>query len=198
MALTKTDRLLVESIKAMLRQDPKLGLSFHDSDKSLDDWRGTAYLHEQIDDMFAIRAAELTHCESVCQAFRKVHNYKYLDDYTFLRAMDQEMASTAVPAEERLKALEFIPKIIDELKAEQRDWTERDSGFSPMLDEIIETSRPEQPLDFEIQSRGLNKRNIDKTKRGDGSPARTSMTQPPLPDDGYDAEVDPGDGEGNR
>ena len=113
MALNKTDKLLLESIKGMLQQDSKLGLDLHDDDKFHKNERGVEYLHEQIDDMFAVRAAELIHAESVCQAFRKVHNYKYLDDHTFLPAMDKEMISTAVPAEERRKALEFVPNIID-------------------------------------------------------------------------------------
>lgn len=197
MALTKTEKLLVESIKSMLHQDPKLGLAFHDDDKPLEAERGVEYLHEQIDDMFAVKAAELLHSDAVCQAFRKVHNYKYLDDHTFIPAMEREMVSTAVPAEERQKALKFVPAIIDELRAEQRDWAERDSGFNPSLDEVKEVSQPEQPTDFKIHSRSLNKRNVKKPERGDGSPARTSMKQPPLPKDGHDAEVEPGDGEGN-
>jgi len=197
MALTKTEQRLVESIKSMLHQDHKLGLDFHTADKSLEAERGVEYLHEQIDDMFMVKAAELLHSDAVCQAFRKVHNYKYLDDHTFIPAMEREMISTAVPAAERQKALKFIPTIIDELRAEQADWSERDSGFNPSLDEIKNLSQPDQPLDFKMENRRLNKRNIEKPTHGDGSPARTPMKQPPLPQDGYDSETDPEDGEGN-
>ncbi len=191
MPLTKNEKLLVEAIDSMLKQDAKLGLSFHDSDKEQIAERGVEYLHEQIDEMFALRAAELTHAESVCCAFRKVHNYKYLDDPSFRVAMDKEMISTAVPAEERNKALEFVPKIIDELKTEQKEWCERDSGFNPSLDEIREVSKPGQTGKFTIENRPINKRNVEKPENGDGSPAHTSMTQPPLPGDGHDATINP-------
>jgi hypothetical protein len=190
MALTKNDRLLIEGIKSMLAQDAKLGLAFHDQDKATQEAeQGFEYLHEQINDMFAVRAAELTHADSVCRAFHKVHSYKYLEDPFFQIVMDKEMISTAVPAEERNKALKFIPTIIDELRTEQREWAEKDAGFNPSLDEVKEISQPRQPSDFKIQERPLNKRNVEKPKRGNGSPAHTSMTQPPLPSAEHDAEL---------
>ena len=193
MALNGNEQLLLEAIKGMLKQGDKLGLSMHDHDEDDKKERGFQYLHEQIADMFQVKAAELVHAESVCRAFSKVHSYKYLDDWTFLPAMEREMVANAVPVVERRAAIEFIPKIIAELRSEQREWAERDSGFSPELDEIRDISRPEQPIDFTIQDRRLNTRNVDKPTRGDGSPARTSMTQPPLPDDGYDAETNQDD-----
>lgn len=199
MGLNKNERLLVEGIKSMLQQDAKLGLAFHDQNtpEAKQDWRGYQYLHEQIDDMFLLKAAELTHAESVTAAFRKVHGYKYLEDWTFLPAMEKEMVAKAVPREERIKALEFIPKIVEELRTEHQIWAEKDSGFNPKLDEIRQVSKPEQDNNFKVHNRPLNKRNIDKAEHGDASPGRTNHGQPPLPDDGYDAETDPGDGEGN-
>jgi len=194
MALNKRERLLLEGIKSMLAQDAKLGLSFHDQDKAAQGERGFEYLHEQIDDMFAVKAAELVHADSVCQAFHKVHSYKYLDDHSFRTAMEKEMVSTAVPAEERERALGFIGSIIDELRTEQREWAERDAGFHPSLDEVREASRPQQPVDFAIHRRPIDKRNVDKPTRGDGRPSRTPSNQPPLPGAGHDATVDPGDG----
>lgn len=193
MPLNKNEKLLLEAIKGMLHQDAKLGLAMHDRDTENENRRerGFEYLHEQIEDMFATKAAELVHAESVCQAFHKVHSYKYLDDWSFVPAMIKEMTATAVPAAERQKAAEFIPSIIEELRAEQRDWAEKDSGYNPALDEVRKVSKPEQPNDFKIHERPLNKRNVDKPEHGDGSPARTSMKQPPLPDDGHDAESNP-------
>lgn len=197
--LTETERMLAEAIDSMLQQDAKLGLSFHDQDHKE---QGKAehcvqYLHEQINDMFILRAAELTHSESITSAFHRVHNYKYLDDWTFIPAMEKEMISRGVPRVERLKALEFIPKIVEELSAEQKLWTEKDSGFNPKLDEIRKVSKPKQDGKFQVHDRSTNKRNVDKPEKGDGSPARTKSGRPPLPGDGHDAEVDPGDGEGN-
>ncbi len=194
-ALNKNEKLLVEAITSMLQQDAKLGLALHDQDPAGQAAgkaeRGFEYLHNQIDEMFMLKAAELTHAESVCQAFHKVHNYKYLDDHSFPEVMNREMLSTAVPAAERSQALGFIPKIIDELRGEQRAWAERDSGLSPHLDEIRRVSQPKQNLEHKIEKRSLNARNITKPKRGDGSPARTTRGRPPLPPDGHDAETTP-------
>ncbi len=199
MGLNKDERLLVEGIKSLLQQDAKLGLSAHAEDHAEEKADPSfQYLHEQIDEMFLLRAAELTHSESVTAAFRKVHGYKYLEDWTFLPTMDKEMVSKAVPMAERRKALEFIPKIVEELRSEHHLWAERDSGFNPKLDEVRSVSRPEQKGEFKVHDKPINKKNVEKPKKGDGSPARTGMTQPPLPGDGHDNDdADPGDGEGN-
>jgi len=136
--------------------------------------RGYEYLHGQIDDMFALKAAELVHAESVCQAFKKVHNYKYLDDPSFEVAMKKEMVAQAVPAEERNKALNFLPKIIKEVASEQKEWAEKDFGFNPDLKEIREASKPEQPLDFNVETVDgwPDKANVTWDK-GNASPDRT-------------------------
>lgn len=198
MPLNKAEKMLVEGIQNMLQQDAKLGLSFHDSDeKDQKAERGYQYLHEQIDDMFLLKAAELDHAESVTSAFRKVHGYKYLEDWTFMPTMEKEMVSRAVPVAERRKALGFIPEIAEELRSEQHVWSERDAGFNPKLDEVRKVSKPKQDGKFKIHDRPLNKRNVNKPEKGDGSPAHTNSGRPPLPGDGHDAEVDPGDGEGN-
>ncbi len=201
MALNKAERMLVEGIDSMLQQDAKLGLSFHDNDspEAKQDWRGHQYLHEQINDMFMLKAADLNHFEGINSAFHKVHNYKYVDDWTFLPAMDKEMVSQGVPREERIKALEFIPKIVEELCSERHLWAERDAGLNPKMDEIRKVSKPKQDGKFKIHDAPINKQNVEKPKHGDGSPARTSMNRPPLPSDSHDNDdVDPGNGEGNQ
>jgi hypothetical protein len=186
MSLNKNEKLLVEAIDSMLQQDAMLGLSIHvDDHESMGTAeRGYEYLHNQIDEMFAVKSAELIHADAINQAFKKVHNYKYLDDPSFKTAMQKEMVAQAVPAEERAKALEFLPKIISELKAEQAEWAEKDS-FNPNLDEIMEVSQPEQPLDFNIESVDgwSNEANIEWEK-GNASPARTPMDKDvPYPKD---------------
>jgi len=173
MALNKNEKLLIESIKNMLKQDAKLGLSIHNSeDDGNFSERGYEYLHNQIDEMYAIKAAELVHAESVTSSFNMVHSYKYLDDPSFPTAVEKEMVAKAVPAEERKRALGFIPKIIEELREEQRSWTEKDSGFNPNLDEILDTTRDlGQDMDFKIHDAGgYNKLNFTKPKHGDASP----------------------------
>jgi hypothetical protein len=174
--MTRDESLVAEAIDTMLQHDAKLGLKIHDTDdKRLGEAeRGYEYLHGQIDEMFALKAAELIHAESVCQAFRKVHNYKYLDDPSFKTAMEKEMVAQAVPAEERGKATDFVPAIISELKDDQAEWAEKDFGFNPKLDEIKEASRPEQSMDFGIESvEGWpTESNVDWDE-GDASPGRT-------------------------
>jgi hypothetical protein len=151
--LTAAERTLLEGIQTMLQHDAQLGLKMHsDKNEQLGQAeRGYEYLHNQIDEMFALKAAELIHANSVCQAFKKVHNYKYLDDPAFPTAMEKEMVAQAVPAEERSKAIGFVPSIIEELKADQAEWAEKDFGFNPKMNEVIEASQPEQPLDFTIE-----------------------------------------------
>jgi hypothetical protein len=175
--LTKDQRTLAEAIDTMLQHDAKLGLKIHDTthERLGESERGYEYLHGQIDDMFTLKAAELLHSESVCQAFHKVHSYKYLDDPTFQTAMEKEMVAQAVPKEEREKATKFVPTIISELKTEQSEWAEKDFGFNPSLDEVKEASQPEQPLDFQIEDVDgwPSDANIEWGEIGDASPSRT-------------------------
>lgn len=179
--LNDNEKLLVEAIKSMLNDKSELGLAIHpDDEMSKLDWRGYQYLHEQIQHMFEMKAAELTHSNSVMQAFNKVHSYKYLDDKTFVPAFEKEMTATAVPAHERRKALDYMDQIIEELKTEAA-WAEKDSGYNPKLDEINEISQPEQPLDFDIIDSDLNKLNMEKFKPGDAS-AGKMPSKNPLPE----------------
>lgn len=173
MALNENEALLLEAIGSMLQQDAKLGLSIHDEKAGIAE-RGYEYLHGQIDEMFALKAAELTHADGVCQAFKKTHSYKYLDDPTFQTAMAKEMVAQGIPESDRGKALGFIPSIINELKKEQAEWSEKDSGFNPVLDEIKEASQIEQPLDFEIEEvEGWPTKANVTHKEGDASMGRT-------------------------
>jgi len=172
MPLNENEQLLVEAIKSMLNHDAKLGLAAHDKTQyEPPESRSLGYLHEHINEMFMLKAADLTHADGICRAFNKVHSYKYLDDPNFSDAMSKEMISQAIPADERSKALEFIPKIIKELKDNLEEWSEKDEGFNKDLNEIQEISRPEQPLDFEIQDRGF-KQNV-KSKPGETKPGIT-------------------------
>jgi hypothetical protein len=171
--LTNEEKMLLEGIKTMLQHDAQLGLKMHSdqSEQLGQEERGYEYLHNQIDEMFALKAAELTHANGVCQAFSKVHNYKYLDDPAFATAMEKEMVAQAVPASERAKALSFVPSIIKELREDKKEWAEKDFGFNPKMDEVIESSSPEQPLDFNIEEVDdwTMKSNVD-FEEGDASP----------------------------
>ena len=143
--LTDTDKLLVEAISTMLQHDAKLGLRDELNRQDLNATeRGFEYLHGNIDEMFALKAAESNFFESLCQAFNKVHCYKYLDDPTFTIAMEKELTAQGIPATERAKAANNIKQIIEELKAEKSDWAERDYGFNKDMAEIRRVSQPQQ------------------------------------------------------
>jgi hypothetical protein len=137
-----TDKLLVEAIDTMLRHKVQLGLQDPPPDKKEEDEHTFQFLHEQINEMFAIKAAGLTHHDGVCAAFRKVHNYKYITDPVFSLVVEREMTTQGIPANERQKAIEFIPAIIKEVKEQAKSWEERDAGFHPNLDEIVKVSQP--------------------------------------------------------
>jgi len=174
MSLNKKETTLLEALKNMLQQDVKLGLSVHnntDDEQYLSAERGYEYLHNQIDEMFSLRAAEITHTDGVCQAFRKVHSYKYVDDPSFETAMQKEMVAQGIPKEDRTKAIGWIPQILKELKEEQSEWAEKDYGFNPSMDEIKEVSQTEQPMDFDIEEvEDWSTDSNVKWKRGDASP----------------------------
>ncbi len=144
--LNDTEKLLVEAINTMLQHDAKLGLSVHDnngpsghqsgdgSDRTGEIERGFQHLHGHITEMFALKAAESPFHDSLCQAFGKVHNYKYIDDPTFKIAMEKELLAQGIPLEERKKALDIVPAIADELKSDEEIWSEQNFGFNPELD----------------------------------------------------------------
>lgn len=144
--LDQHERLLVEALDTLLQHDVQLGLKPHA--KQLEALgkaeRGYEYLHGQIDEMFALKAAQLTFADSACQAFNKVHTYKYLDDESFPIAMEKELIAQGIPAEERKKAVGFIPAIIEELAGERDAWAEKDAGFNPKMSEIVKLSKPQQ------------------------------------------------------
>lgn len=131
MPLNEEESSLLEAFKTMLTTEDGLGLSNHSSKLKIlgDTERGLEYLHNQIDQLFHQKSAELSHHTGICAAFTKIHSYKYLDDPTFEAAMAKEMMAQGIPIEEREAALEIIPKIIDELSVENERWSEQNAGW---------------------------------------------------------------------
>lgn len=143
MPLSPQEQLLAEAFETMLSSGDGLGLAHHESEleRMGEEERGFEYMHGQIDEMFHLKAAQLTHHDGICAAFAKVHSYKYIDDPTFEAAMHKEMTAQAIPAEERDKALELVPAMIEQLRSEKKNWNEQDAGWSPKLDDIAATNR---------------------------------------------------------
>lgn len=143
MSLNKKDRAILESINTMLSDKAQLGLSVHNlEDEKLVNERGYEYLHNQLDDQFAHEAADLDHYDTVCALFYKTHTYKYIDDPTFILAMDKDMRMAGVPAIERNRAKEIVEKLIDGMKKDDI-WAEKDSGWNKNLDELNDITQPD-------------------------------------------------------
>ena len=140
--MKKSEKVLTEAIDTFLRHSTELGIPEPPEEYKEEESQTFQHLHEQINEMFEVKAVDLTHHDGICAAFRKVHNYKYVTDPTFLVAMEKEMSAQGIPMEEREKALDFVPAIIEQVKTEGKEWAEQDAGFHPCLDEIIDVSRP--------------------------------------------------------
>jgi len=140
MTIKKSESTLCEAIDTMLRHKVALGLQDLPEDMQKEEEHSFQYLHEQINEMFAIKAAGLTHHDGVCAAFRKVHNYKYITDPTFCRSVSEELRSQGVPANECKQVLGYIPAIIDDIGKDD-DWCERDAGYHPNLDEVLKAGQ---------------------------------------------------------
>ena len=97
MSLKKSEQVACEAIDTMLRHKVALGLQDLPEDAQKEEEHSFQYLHEQINEMFAIKAAGLTHHDGACAAFRKIHNYKYITDATFRRSVDEEMQAQGIP-----------------------------------------------------------------------------------------------------
>ena len=166
MALRPEERLVLEAVQNFLQQDAELGLANHDEEEFKDE-RGYEYLHNHVDELFHLKAAGSPYFNDITAAFNKVHSYKYVDDPTFETAFKKELVAMGVPADDTKKSMDYIKSVVDELKASQADWAEKDS-FHPDMDEIVKVTQPEQnDSEFEIEDSDLNEQNIDDQEPGD-------------------------------
>lgn len=130
--------LLCEAMETYLDHKLQLGLPKTETMDVVDN--DLQFLHEQINQSFAIKVAGLTHYDGIRAAFSKVHNYKYVTDHSFQTAMEQELKSQGVPVEEQEKAIDAIGKIVEELRKDGF-YQESDAGVNPNLKDIIKVSQ---------------------------------------------------------
>lgn len=162
--LNQNEKALLEALDGLLKQDDVLGLSAHDNEDSDEAERGYEYLHNNIDDSFAVKAADLHHADSVIKAFHSVHSYKYVDDPSFMTAMRKEMTALAVPAKEMEQAEKMLMDVVDDLRKGD-NFAEKDAGFNPDLEEIRDISQPTSDDEFEIIDKdGYMDANVDWDK----------------------------------
>jgi hypothetical protein len=141
--MNSNERLLTEAIHTYLQHKTQLGVPDPPKDLADADSKSFQFLHEQINDLFELKAINLVCFEGVRRAFRKVHNYKYVTDPLFEKAMMQEMASQGVLGTEQEKALTILEAVKKEI-SDGEGWNEQDSGYHPDLKEIIAVSKPGQ------------------------------------------------------
>jgi predicted unusual protein kinase regulating ubiquinone biosynthesis (AarF/ABC1/UbiB family) len=141
--MNKREKLLTEAIKTYLQHKVKLGLQDPPKELADIDSKSFQHMHEQINDMFELKATDLVCYEGICRAFRKVHNYKYITDPLFKKAMVQEMVSQGVMGNEQEKAIKIFDAIKEEI-SKSDGWNEQDAGYHPDLKEIIAVSKPGQ------------------------------------------------------
>lgn len=151
MGLTENEKLLIEAFRGALNSEEPIGLGTHkqELDRLNTQEGGAGYLHNQIDEMFHHKTADLDHHTGICAAFAKAHSYKYIDDPHFTTIMDREMAAQAIPKEQRSKACKIVSEIKEELRNEHHLWSERDAGWVDM-NEIEEASFSEPNNGIEL------------------------------------------------
>ena len=137
------EKLLTEAIQTYLQHKVKLGIPDPPKDLADADSKSFQYLHEQINDLFELKSVDLVCHEGACRAFRKVHNYKYITDPLFTKALMQEMKSQGVLGVEQEKVVKIFDTIKEEI-SEGDGWNEQDAGYHPDLKGIIAVSKPGQ------------------------------------------------------
>lgn len=140
MTLSRDELMLIEGIKNALG-DAALGVDAHKKDQNDDRSHTFTFLHEEIEQEYRLATINLEHQDSICSAFSKIHSYRYLDDPKFALPFKKEMLSRGVPLEEQDAALKAVDKIKDKILKEAG---EKDAGWHPDLDRIIEISQPAQ------------------------------------------------------
>jgi hypothetical protein len=138
MPLTTDEALLVEALQVLLNRKT-LGLTGEPSDTD----NGVTYLRENVIEQFALDTLNLVHHDGICAAFRKITDARYVTDPTFAEALASEFRSLGVPENEQHKALEVLRSLVKKLRGERKHWNQKDAGWNPQLDEIIDASQPE-------------------------------------------------------
>jgi hypothetical protein len=134
-AMKDSEKLLLEAVRSMLRQDVKLGLAYHKPDQvKRESSHFMQFQRETIDDMYQLAISESKFADSITAAFSKVHCHKYIDDPTFKLAMDAEMRSMGLPKEDRELAIKSLDKVIKELV----EGGERGAGWNPRMDDLVD------------------------------------------------------------
>jgi len=131
---------LLEAVKNML-DDVALGDKTHKNRRDEETANTFTFLHEEIEQHYRLSTINLTHHDSICSAFNKIHSHKYLDDPGFALSMRKEMTARGIPLEEQVSALAAVETVRSKFIQETG---EKDAGWNPDLDSIKDVSQPKQ------------------------------------------------------
>ena len=135
---------ILENVKSFL------GLDNHDYSKINRLDLGSQHIQNYISELFKLKAASLTQHDTITSAFNKTQNNMYLDDPFFVKTFTKEMTGRGVPKPEINDAIEYVDNILDKIVKEFGSSNAKDGGWNPNMDEIEETSKPEQNIESEI------------------------------------------------
>lgn len=143
MSLSNLERKIVEAIKNGLKADllseesalkGMLDKTAHGADESS---HTSQFRWEGIDDAFKLKLAGDKFEDSITSAFFQTHSYKYLDNPTFKLSFETELKNRALPDNTIKMALDYVDDLVSELSSNP---SEKDSGWHPNLDEIVDVT----------------------------------------------------------
>jgi len=123
------DSDIVRALKGLLSQD-LLGLEIHDEVNETS--HHSQFRWSDVSDQFRLMAIDSPFYDSLCAAFTKVHDHKYIDHPNFKLAMDNELRSMGIPTSARESGLKCVDDLISKLSEELP--SERDAGWNPDME----------------------------------------------------------------
>jgi len=133
MALNAKESKVLKAISSMLQHD-LLGLDIHDQKETS---HHSQFRWEELANAFRLKCAKSPFCDSISAAFRKTHDYKYIDNPTFKLALETDMKSMGLPNNVREEALRYVDELIKEL--DENSPSEMDAGW-PAMDDMYDVT----------------------------------------------------------
>ncbi len=145
MPLNKTEKLIVEAISSMLKQDARLGLPVQQDEVA----HNSQFKWEAIDDAFELKISGSPFADVISSAFFAVHSHKYIDHPSFKLSFEKEMTARGVPEEERQQAIKYLEQLIKEVSVKEQDagWNHQIKDISDMTSNAdIRGPKPSEPF----------------------------------------------------
>jgi len=126
MSMNSEEKKFLKAVESMLNHD-LLGLDVHDVEESS---HHSQFRWEEVANAFRLKCVKSPYCESMAAAFRKTHDYKYIDHPTFKLAMEADMRSMGLPRHVMDLALKYVDELVNDLSESKP--SEKDAGWPDM------------------------------------------------------------------